>query len=57
MTVEELDIVVQASVEEALTEFKKIVPQLKKTIKQVECSLNNVDTKGITNKVHKQCNK
>lgn len=51
ITVEELDIVVQASVEQALTEFKKIVPQLKKTIKQVEDGLNNVDTKGMTNKV------
>ena len=51
ITVEELDIVVQASVEQALTEFKKIVPQLKKTIKQVEEGLNNVDTKGMANKV------
>ena len=51
ITVEELDIIVQASVEQALTEFKKIVPQLKKTIKQVEDNFNNVDTKGITNKV------
>ena len=51
ITVEELDIIVQASVEQALTEFKKIVPQLKKTIKHVEDSLNDVDTKGMTNKV------
>ena len=51
ITVEELDIIVQASVEQALTEFKKIVPQLKKTIQQVENGLNNVDTKRMTNKV------
>lgn len=51
ITVEELDIVVQASVEQALIEFKKIVPQLKKTIKQVEDELNDIDTKGMTNKV------
>lgn len=51
MTVEELDIIVQASVEQALTEFKKIVPQLKKTIKQVEDNFNDIDTKGMTNKV------
>lgn len=51
ITVEELDIVVQASVEQALTEFKKIVPQLKKTIKQVENNLNDVNTKGMTNKI------
>ena len=43
----------QASIEQALTEFKKIVPQLKRTIKQVEEGLNNVDTKGMTNKVQK----
>ena len=51
ITVEELDIVVQASVEQALTEFKKIVPQLKKTIKQVEDNLNDLNAKGMTNKV------
>lgn len=51
ITVEELDIVVQASVEQALTEFRKIVPQLKKTIKQVEDNFNNVDAKGMTNKL------
>ena len=51
MTVEELDIIVQASVEQALTEFKKIVPQLKKTIKQVEDNFNDIDAKGMTNKV------
>ena len=51
ITVEELDIVVQASVEQALTEFKKIVPRLKKTIKQVEDGLNDMNTKGMTNKV------
>ena len=51
ITVEELDIIVQASVEQALTEFKKMVPQLKKTMKQVEDNLNNVDTKGMVIKV------
>ena len=51
MTVEELDIVVQASVEQALIEFKKIVPQLKKTIKQVESNLSNIETKGMLTKV------
>ena len=51
ITVEELDIIVQASVEQALTEFKKIVPQLKKTIRQVEDNLNNVETKGMVTKV------
>ena len=51
ITVEELDIIVQASVEQALTEFKKIVPQLKKTIRQVDDNLNNVETKGMVTKV------
>lgn len=51
ITVEELDIVVQASVEQALTEFKKIVPQLKKTMKQVQDNLNNVNSKGMVTKV------
>ncbi len=51
ITVEELDIVVQASVEQALIEFKKIVPQLKKTIKQVESNLSNIETKGMLTKV------
>lgn len=51
ITVEELDIIIQASVEQALTEFKKIVPQLKKTIKQVEDNFNNVETKGMVTKV------
>ena len=51
ITVEELDIVVQASVEQALAEFKKIVPQLKKTMKQVEDNMNSVETKGMITKV------
>ena len=51
ITVEELDIIVQASVEQALTEFKKIVPQLKKTMRQVEDNLNNVETKGMISKI------
>lgn len=51
ITVEELDIIVQASVEQALTELKKIVPQLKKTMRQVEDNLNNVETKGMVSKV------
>ena len=51
MVVEELEVIVQASVEQALTEFKKIVPQLKKTIKQVEDNLNDINAKGMTNKV------
>ena len=51
ITVEELDIIVQASVEQALTEFKKMVPQIKSSIKQVEENLNNVETKGMVKKV------
>ena len=51
ITVEELDIIVQASIEQALTEFKKMVPQIKSSIKQVEENLNNVETKGMVKKV------
>lgn len=51
ITVEELDIVIQASVEQALAEFKKIVPQLKKTMKQVEDNMNSVETKEMITKV------
>lgn len=51
ITVEELDIIVQASVEQALTEFKKMVPQIKSSIKQVEENLNNVKTKEMVKKV------
>ena len=51
ITVEELDIIVQASVEQALTEFKKMVPQIKSSIKQVEENLNDVETKGMVKKV------
>lgn len=51
ITVEELDIVVQASVEQALTEFKKMVPQIKKSIKQVEENLNSVNASGIAKNV------
>ena len=51
ITVEELDIVVQDSVEQALTDFKKMVPQIKTSIKQVEDNLNNVNANGMTKKV------
>lgn len=51
ITVEELDIIVQASVEQALTEFKKMVPQIKSSIKQVEENLNNIKTKGMVKRV------
>lgn len=35
ITVEELDIIVQANVEQALKELKKLTPYIKKTIKDV----------------------
>ena len=50
MTVEEIDIIVTASVEEALKEFKKMVPQIKKELKQVQQNISNIDMKGLTSK-------
>lgn len=50
ITVEEIEIVVTASVEEALREFKKMLPEIKKQMKQVQDEFSRVDLKGITNK-------
>ena len=47
ITVEELDIVVQASVEQALTEFKRLSPEIKKEIKKITTEFNNADIKNI----------
>lgn len=51
ITVEELDIIVQASVEQALKEFGKIVPEIKKATKGIESEINKTETKGLVNKV------
>lgn len=51
MTVEELDIVVQASVEGALKEFNKLVPSIKQVTKQMAEQINKSDLSGFTGKV------
>ena len=50
ITAEEIEIVVTASVEDALREFKRMLPEVKKQIQQVQDQFNKVDMKGIANK-------
>jgi chromosome segregation ATPase len=56
MTVEEIEIIVTAKVEEALKEFQKMLPAIKEKVKQVqeafEEGFKNIDTKTITNKIN-----
>ena len=50
ITAEEIEIIVTASVEEALTEFKKMLPEIKNQLRQVENQFSNVNFKGIVDK-------
>ena len=43
MTVEEIEIIVTAKVEEALKEFQKILPEMTKIIKQTQEQLAKAD--------------
>lgn len=52
MTVEEIEIIVTAKVEEALKEFQKILPTIKQSMKQAQEAFSKVDTKTMTNKLH-----
>ena len=52
MTVEEIEIIVTAKVEEALKEVKKIVPAITKAVQQAQESFQKVNTKAVTNKVN-----
>ena len=56
MTVEEIEIVVTAKVEEALKEFEKILPAIKEKMKQVQEAFSKVDTKSMTSKLHQAVN-
>lgn len=51
MTAEEIEIIVTARVEEALKEFKKIVPAIKEQLKQIQESFSKVNVKNMQNKV------
>lgn len=48
ITVEELDIIVQASVEGAVKEFKKLLPAIQKQLSGVQKEFNNLKIKDIT---------
>lgn len=52
MTVEEIEIIVTAKVEEALKEFQKILPTIKQSMREAQEAFSKVDTKTMTNKLH-----
>ena len=52
MTVEEIDIIVEANVEKVLKEFKKMTPAITKVVQQAQESFQKVDTKVVTNKIN-----
>lgn len=56
MTVEEIEIIVTAKVEEALKEFEKIFPAIKQAMKQAQEAFSKVDTKVMTSKLHQAVN-
>ena len=56
MTVEEIEIVVTAKVEEALKEFEKMLPAIKEKMKQVQEAFSKIDTKEMQNKVQQATN-
>lgn len=51
MTVEEIEIIVTAKVEEALKEFNKIVPTVQKKMKEVQESFSKVDAREMKSKM------
>lgn len=53
MTVEEIEIIVTAKVEEALKEFKKIQPELEKAMQEMAKQMSKIDMKAIVQKVQK----
>ena len=54
MTVEEIEIIVTAKVEEALKEFQKILPEMTKIIKQAQEELANIDMSKLQKAVKQQ---
>ena len=57
MTIEELEIIVEASIEPALKEIKKLMPQIKQHVTQAvevaQKSMQSIDMKSVTTKVEK----
>lgn len=51
ITVEEIEITVTARVEEALHEFKRMVPEIKKQMGQIQAEVNKVDFKDMVKNV------
>lgn len=51
MTVEEIEIIVTAKVEEALREFKKISPKIKKELSTIQAETEKVNFNGLAKKV------
>lgn len=56
MTVEEIEIIVTAKVEEALKEFEKMLPAIKKAMKEAQEAFSKVDTKTMTKKLNQAVN-
>lgn len=56
MTVEEVEIIVTAKVEEALKEFEKMLPAIKKAMKEAQEAFSKVDTKTMTKKLNQAVN-
>ena len=52
MTVEEIEIIVTAKVEEALKEFEKMLPAIKEKMKQIQDVFSKVDTKAMTSRLN-----
>lgn len=52
MTAEEIDIIVQASVEQAIKEFKKLLPEIKKQLKGMQEEFDSLDIKNIAEKAN-----
>lgn len=58
MTVEEIDIIVNTSVEKAVKEFEKLAPSIKKQIESIKKEFDNIKLKDITANINlKEVNK
>ena len=53
MTVEEIEIIVTAKVEEALKGFEKLVPGIKKELEKVQESFSKINISTLQNKIQK----
>ncbi len=56
MVAEEIEIIVTAKVEEALKEFEKMLPAIKKAMKEAQEAFSKVDAKAMTSKLHQAVN-